>query len=77
MSTMITEVYTAFKKAGVPEEDAVRAAEALSNVQTASKADIAHVREDMVKLEKELIVIKGMVGLVLSGIIALILKTFF
>lgn len=77
MSTMITEVYTAFKKAGVPEEDAVRAAEALSNVQTASKADIAHVREDMVKLEKELIVIKWMVGLVLSGIIALILKTFF
>ncbi|MDY0137313.1 MAG: integrase [Thiomicrospira sp.] len=77
MSTMFTEVYTAFKKAGVPEEDAVRAAEALSNVQTASKADIAHVREDMVKLEKELIVIKWMVGLVLSGIIALILKTFF
>lgn len=77
MGTMITEVYTAFKKAGVPEEDAVRAAEALSNVQTASKADIAHVREDMVKLEKELIVIKWMVGLVLSGIIALILKTFF
>lgn len=76
MGTMITEVYTAFKKAGVPE-DALRAAEALSNVQTASKADIAHVREDMVKLEKELIVIKWMVGLVLSGIIALILKTFF
>jgi hypothetical protein len=74
---MITEVYTAFKKAGVPEEDALRAAEALSNVQTASKVDIAHVREDMVKLEKELIVIKWMVGLVLSGIIALILKTFF
>lgn len=77
MGTMITEVYTAFKKAGVPEEDALRAAEALSNVQTASKVDIAHVREDMVKLEKELIVIKWMVGLVLSGIIALILKTFF
>lgn len=77
MGIMITEVYTAFKKAGLPEDDAVHAAEALSNVQTASKADIAQVREDIVKLEKELIVLKWMVGLVLSGIIALILKTFF
>jgi hypothetical protein len=77
MSIMITEVYTAFKKAGVPEEDAVRAAEALSNVQTATKADISLVRSDIVKLEKELLITKWMVGLILIGIIVLILKTFF
>ena len=30
MSTMISEVYSAFRKAGVPEDDAKAAAEALS-----------------------------------------------
>jgi len=37
MSTMIVEVYEALKAAGAPEEKAIRAAEAVSESQTASK----------------------------------------
>ena len=58
MSTMISEVYSAFRKAGVPEEDAKAAAEALSSESLATKDDIR-------KLDKELTIIKWMLGLVI------------
>ena len=58
MSTMISEVYTAFRRAGVSEDDAKAAAEALSAESLATK-------DDMKKLEKELLIIKWMVGLVI------------
>jgi len=53
MTTMISEVYTAFRSAGVPEETAKLAAEALAT------------KDDINKLEKELIIIKWMIGLVI------------
>jgi len=55
---MISEVYTAFRKAGVSEEDAKAAAEALSAESLAAKDDIR-------KLDKELLIIKWMIGLVI------------
>jgi hypothetical protein len=55
---MISEVYDAFRSAGDPEDKARAAAEALSEDQLATKTDI-------VKLEKELPVIKWMLGLVI------------
>ena len=68
MSTMISEVYSAFRKAGVPEEDAKAAAEALSSESLATK-------DDKKKLDKELTVIKWMLGLVIVVEIMPILKT--
>jgi len=59
MTTMISEVYTAFRSAGVSEEIAKSAAEALSAESLATKDDIR-------KLEKELIIIKWMIGLVIA-----------
>jgi len=59
MSTMISEVYTAFRRAGVSEDEAKAAAEALSAKSLATK-------DDMKKLEKELLIIKWMVGLVIA-----------
>jgi hypothetical protein len=56
---MISEVYTAFRKAGVSEEDAKAAAEALSAESLATKDDIR-------KLDKELLIIKWMIGLVIA-----------
>jgi len=67
MSTMISEVYAAFRKAGVPEEDARAAAEALSAESLATKDDIR-------KLDKELTIIKWMLGLILVVEILPILK---
>jgi len=70
MATMISEVYDAFRSAGVPEDKARAAAEALSEEQLATKTDIA-------KLEKELLVIKWMLGLVIVAVVIPLLKPFF
>ena len=70
MSTMISEVYDAFRSAGVPEDKARAAAEALSEDQLATKADI-------VKLEKELLVIKWMLGPVIVAVVIPLIKPFF
>jgi len=67
MSTMISEVYTAFRKAGVSEEDAKAAAEALSAESLATKDDIR-------KLDKELLIIKWMIGLVIAVDVLPLLK---
>jgi hypothetical protein len=70
MATMISEVYDAFRSAGVPEDKARAAAEALSEEQLPTKTDIA-------KLEKELLVIKWMLGLVIVAVVIPLLKPFF
>jgi hypothetical protein len=70
MATMISEVYDAFRSAGVPEDKARAAAEALSEEQIATKTDIA-------KLEKELLVIKWILGLVIVAVVIPLLKPFF
>ncbi|NOR81581.1 MAG: integrase [Methyloprofundus sp.] len=61
MSTMVVEVYNAFRKAGVPEKEAQDAAEALSNETTATKADIQIVERKMIEIK----IIKWMIGLVI------------
>lgn len=81
MTTMISEVYDAFRSAGVPEDKARKAAEALSNESIATKGDIARLealtRTEIAKLDKELAVLKWMVGLVMAGVAAQVLKGFF
>ncbi len=44
MSTMISEVYDAFRAAGVPDDKARAAAEALSSENLATKADINELK---------------------------------
>jgi len=68
MTTMISEVYTAFRSAGVSEDTAKSAAEALSAESLATKDDIR-------KLEKELIIIKWMIGLVIAVQVLPLLKS--
>lgn len=72
------------RAAGVPEAQAKAQAEVLVSalseameIQLATKSDIALVRADIVRLERELFVIKWMMGLLLGGVTALVLKTFF
>jgi LDH2 family malate/lactate/ureidoglycolate dehydrogenase len=57
---MISEVYSAFRKAGVPEEDARQAAEALSAESLATKSDISGIKQ-------ELAIIKWMLGIVIAA----------
>ena len=54
MTTMISEVYSAFRTAGVPEQDARKAAEALSAENLATKNDITGVKQEITELKQEL-----------------------
>ena len=66
MSTMITEVYNAFRKMGVPEKEAQDAAEALSNETTATKSDIESLDKKMIEIAGEIKILKWMIGLVIA-----------
>ena len=69
MATMISEVYDAFRAAGVPEEQARRAAEAISAESLATKTDIAALKLDLA-------VLKWMVGFNLAVTVAVLWKVF-
>jgi len=65
------------KAAGVPAEQAKAEAEALVSAFAEAMDSQLATRSDVNRLERELLVIKWMVGLVMGGIVALILKAFF
>mgnify|MGYP003573337582 CR=1 FL=1 len=69
MTTMISEVYEAFRKAGVPDEDARKAAEALSAENLATKTD-------MQRMEREMLLLRWMVGFNLAFTMAILWKVF-
>ena len=69
MTTMIAEVYEAFISAGADEKKAKAAAEALSSEQLATRSDI-------IKIERELAVLKWMVGGVFILCITILAKLF-
>ena len=54
MTTMISEVYRAFRTAGVPEQDARKAAEALSCENLATKNDITEVKREITEVDQRL-----------------------
>lgn len=66
MSTMITEVYKAFKKPGVPEEDAQKAAEAISQRSSATRSDIQKIEREIVEIKDEIKLTKWMIGLLIA-----------
>ncbi len=102
MATMITEVYEAFRKVGIPDPEAKHAAEALSAENVSTKADIngaekrlmAYINEvekrlgerisrevaalddklspKIVKLERDMAVMKWMMATTIAGILSLI-----
>lgn len=67
MAMMISEVYEAFRTAGVPEEAAKKAAEALSAENLATKSDIHDI-------QKELLVLKWMLAVVVAATVLPLLK---
>ncbi|MBF0237760.1 MAG: integrase [SAR324 cluster bacterium] len=73
MSTMISEVYEAFKEAGASDEKSKKAAEALANYENR----FSRIETTLVEIKGELVTLKWMFGFVLAGIASLIIKTFF
>ena len=74
MTTMISEVFEAFRAAGVPEEQARKAAEALSSEALATKGDIARVEKDLAVIRTEIAVLKWMLGVVVAATVIPLLK---
>jgi len=65
------------KEAGIPEAHAEAEAEALSSAIKEAMENQLAAKNDVLKVEKELLVLKWMTGLVLGGVLALVLKSFF
>lgn len=65
------------KAAGVPEAQAKAEAEALALALSEAMESQLVTKIDLNRIERELLVIKWMTGLVLGGIVTLILKAFF
>ena len=78
MTTMISEVYSAFKTAGVPEQEAKQAAEALSAENLATKDTVAEVKQELTsqigELKRMMSVMQWMLGLVLLAVVLPILR---
>lgn len=68
MTTMISEVYSAFRTAGVPEEEARKAAEALG-------AESLATRNDIVDVKRELTVVKWLLGVVIAAQVLPLLRS--
>ncbi len=65
------------KAGGVPESQAKAEAEALVTAFSEAMDSQLATKSDINRVERELLVLKWMVGLVIGGISALILKAFF
>jgi hypothetical protein len=70
MSTMISEVYDAFKSVGVPEETARKAAETLY------EQGINALRSDITTLKSDVRLLKWQGGVTLAFVIAMFWKLF-
>jgi hypothetical protein len=64
MAIMLAKTYAAFKAAGVSESEATAAAEEIAGY------------ENVAKIETDLAVIKWMLGVLIAGVAALLIKAF-
>jgi len=78
---MVVEVYEALKDAGVSEEKAIRASEALSKNEALTKADIAALDHHIISLERQILLVqseqklmKWMLGSILIAVVMPLLK---
>ena len=67
---IIAEVYDAFLAAGAPEDKARSAAQAITSETLATKSDIT-------RIEKELLVVKWMLGIVIVAVVIPVVQDIF
>ena len=72
MSTMISEVYDAFKEAGVSEEKARKAAEAIAGYENR----FAKIDERFAIMDGRLVLLQWMLGFNLAMTLAILWKVF-
>jgi hypothetical protein len=69
MATMISEVFEAFRAAGVPEDKAKAAAEAMTYEHLATRQDVENIKA-------QLLLLKWMVGFNLAFTLAIVWRVF-
>ena len=74
MSTIILEIYEAFKTAGVPEEQAKNAAKAISSETLSTKDDITELKVEIKGVRGDLKLMKWMLGIVIAVQVLPLLK---
>lgn len=72
MATMISEVYTAFKEAGVADETARKAAEAVASYESR----FASLDLSIEKLRGQMRQMQWMLALLIGGVGSLVIKAF-
>ena len=66
MATMRYEVFDAFRAAGLSDDRARAAAEVITQQHKADSGDIETMRQRLARLDRQLVVIKWMIGLVIA-----------
>ena len=81
---MIAELYEALVDAGASEGKAKEAAQVLSTENLATKGDIAKLDHKVVKLDRDIAVMKWMLGTTMAGVafilaavVSMVIKIFF
>lgn len=72
MSTMVTELYDAFKDAGASEEKSRAAAKVMAD----NDSRFNKIDQDMALLKAEIVVLKWMLGFLVAGMMTLLFKAF-
>jgi len=80
MATMVSEVYDALVEAGASQEKARKAAEAVANYDGRIgdiRGDVGEVKQELASVKADLSLLKWMIGFVLAGVAALVLRAIF
>ncbi len=72
MTTMIREVYEAFKAAGVPDDKAAAAAEAIESIR--EEEGLRGIEKEIAELKTDMRLLKWMVGFNLALSTAILIK---
>ena len=67
MATMRFEIYDAFRAAGVPDDKARAAAEAISEEHLAPKGDVGQLEKRFDRVDRDILLMKWMLGIVIAA----------
>jgi hypothetical protein len=77
MTFMVSEIYDALIAAGSPEDKARKAAEILTKNEDRLARIETKIDTTKIELESKIDLLKWMLGLVIAGILALVIKAYF
>ena len=76
MKAVVFEIYDALKSVGVPDEKSQSVTRAMDQHSSLTRGDIRGIEKELVRIDKELIVIKWMLGIVIAAVVLPLFKGF-